>query len=111
MDFVPEIAFRNMPEISGLRRCIENRARQLGRRFWGIKSCRVTIELPYHHRYAGNIYNFQIEVCAPGGDLIVTRLPSADGSEANVYALFRDAFAEMDRKLRACACAPEGVAA
>ncbi|MGE5086363.1 MAG: hypothetical protein ACM3MG_08705, partial [Bacillota bacterium] len=70
-------------------------------------NCKISIDLPYHHRYPGNIYQFQIELIVPGHKVKVERNPSAEGASSDVFALIHEAFDEAARKLDACACARE----
>lgn len=94
----------NMPETKSIRRHIEKEVEQLDHKFEGIKNCHVTFDLPYHHRYPGNIYNFEIRVVIPEEEIIVTRGPSVNADETNIIVLIRDAFNELNRKLKNCAC-------
>ena len=111
MDLNLEVVFRNMPEMKSIRRHLEKEIQSLDDKFEGIESCKVAFELPYHHRYPGNIYDFNIEVVVPGNKVNVSRSPSADGANADVFSLIRDAFVELEQKLETCACAKEPVSA
>lgn len=105
MDCNLHVVFQNMPEMKSIRKHLEKQVRALDQKFDGIESCRVAVQLPYHHRYPGNVYDFRIGVIIPGTSVEVARSPSANGADANLFALIRDAFDEVEQKLDACACA------
>lgn len=98
--FYPRIVFKDISEVRSLRRLIEKRIKQLDDEFEGIQSCNILFECPYRHRYIGNVYSFKIEIEIPGKRITVTKSPSADGGEANIFALIRDAFEQVERDLR-----------
>jgi ribosome-associated translation inhibitor RaiA len=99
MDCDLQLVFKNMPETKAIRRHIEKEVKQLDEKFEGIGPCKVTFDLPFNHRYPGNIYNFEIELDIPNERLLVTRNPSIIANEGNVFALIRDAFNEIDHKI------------
>lgn len=107
MDCNLQVIFQNMPEKKSLRRYIEKKMEQLDQKFEGIEHCRVSIDLPHYHRYPSNIYDVQVEIDIPENMIKVARSPSADGASINVFAVIREIFNEVDRKLDACACAKE----
>jgi ribosome-associated translation inhibitor RaiA len=94
-----EVVFKNMPEVKSIKRHLEKEVEVLEKNFDGIESCRVYFDLPYHHRYPGNIYYFKIEVNVPGHELKVERCPSAEGSSSDIFALIHEAFDETLKKL------------
>lgn len=98
--FYPRIVFKDISEVTALRRLIDKRIKQLDEEFEGIQSCSILFECPYRHRYIGNLYNFKIEIEIPGRKIVVTKSPSADGGESNIFAVIRDAFDEVERDLR-----------
>lgn len=104
MDYDIKLNIQNRPDIKSVRRHIKNEIAQLDEQFEGIENCRVSLDLPYHHRYPGNIYNFEIEVFTPEEKIKVRREPSANAEEKNIYALIREAFDDVHHKLRNCAC-------
>lgn len=105
MDFNLEVIFQNMPEMKSIRRSLENEVEKLSQKFEGIENCKISVDLPYHHRYPGNIYQFEIELIVPGHKVKVERSPSAEGASSDIFSLIREAFDEASRKLDACACA------
>lgn len=102
-----DLCFQNMPEIKSIRRHVEREVDKLNKTFIGIEKCKVIIELPYHHRYPGNIYNLKIELTIPEDKLIVTRSPSVRGDESNLFNIIHEAFDEMYRMLLRLACVSE----
>lgn len=104
MDYDIQLDIKNIPKIKSVRRRIEKEIAYLNSRFEGIKNCHVTVDLPYHHRYPGNIYNFRIEVSTPDEKITITRGPSINAEEENIFTLIHEAFDEMNQKLRNCAC-------
>jgi ribosome-associated translation inhibitor RaiA len=105
MDFTFEVNFKNMPEIRAIRKHLEREIEKLDQNFEGIESCAVHFDLPYHHRYPGNIYHFEIVVNIPGHIVKVERHPSAEGSSSDIFVLIHQAFEETLRKLDTCASA------
>lgn len=104
MDFDLHLTFRNMPEDKSIRHFIENEVAKLDHRFQEIRSCKVNFDLPYHHRYPGNIYNFEIKVEIPQNVISVKRHPSASGEDANIFSLIHEAFDEISCSLQDCIC-------
>lgn len=105
MDFNLQVIFQNMPEMTSIRKYLEKKVEELDHKFEGIESCAINFGLPYRHRYPGNIYSFVIDVSIPGMKKIqVARYPSADGAEANVFSLIREAFDDLQRQLDSRAC-------
>ena len=107
LDCKLEMIFQNMPERKSIQRHLEKEVKELDDTFEGLEHCRVAVDLPYHHRYAGNLYDFQIEIVFPGNKIQVARKPSADGASSDVFAMMRDAFTEVKQKLDACATSRE----
>ena len=96
-----QIVFLHMAESKAIRRQIVNRAQQMNRGVSGIINCRVLLDLPYHHRYKGNLYHLNIEVLLQGKKtLSVVRKPSADGADSDIHATIRDAFNELSQKIK-----------
>ncbi len=99
MDCSLEVRCQNMPHLKSIRRHFEKEVAQLDQKYGGIESCQVVFGLPSHHRYPGNIYEFQIEIVTPGKILKVARHPSVDGAGSNVFKIIREAFHEIDDQL------------
>lgn len=108
MDCDFDVVFQNVPESGSIRRHLKKEIERLDQKFEGIQACNVVFSLPYHHRYPGNIYDFQIEMDVPGHKLKVERGPSADGSSSNIYTLIHDAFCQLERDLEGCVCVRNG---
>ena len=94
-----EIVFQKMPDLKSIRHHLQREVEQLDHKFDHIESCQISIGLPYHHRYPGNVYDFQIDVTAPGRQIKVNRNPSIDGASLNTFAMIRQAFNELEQKL------------
>jgi len=95
-----EVTFKNTPDMKSIRKHLEHEVNRLDKKFEGITTCKVSVDLPRQHRYPGNVYNFEIEVETPSHKEKVTRSPSIDGANSNTFAMIRDAFHEMEFKLK-----------
>ena len=65
-----------------------------------LSDCRVVIEVPHRHHHQGNIYQVQINLTVPGGELVVNRQPSAQQTHEDLHVAIRDAFESAERQLQ-----------
>jgi ribosome-associated translation inhibitor RaiA len=96
------INFKNIPDSKSLHKHLTKEVDRLDRQFAGLKSCQISLDLPYQHRYPGNLYNFEIDIETQESLQKVRRAPSMDGANSDTFAMFREAFHEMQSKLSSC---------
>ncbi len=112
-----QVTFRNMKEEAGLEQLVREEAAKLERFYDRITSCRVVVERP-QRAPSSKLYHVRIDVCLPGGELVVKHTPSLHASLQDVEVgksreeaeavlvhksperAIREAFHEMTRRLQ-----------
>ena len=65
-----------------------------------ITSCRVVLQATHRNHQKGKLYQVQIHMTVPGGNIVVGRDTSNDHSSKDVYAAIRDSFEASRRQLK-----------
>ncbi len=94
-----QITLKSIPHSDALEEAIHAKAAKLERYRSQITHCHVTIESPHRHGTKGSLYHVHIDVCTPGGELVVSRDPGRNHAHENVYVALRDAFNAVRRQL------------
>jgi ribosome-associated translation inhibitor RaiA len=94
-----EINFNHAPDQHAIRRLLKEKVDFLDHKFDGLHQCRVSVELPYKHRYLGSVYDVQLTMETQFSTDSVTRSPSIEGKQLTFAAVIRDAFNELEAKL------------
>ena len=89
-----QIKYEDLPESEALSTHIQQKADKLEQFFPRLISCIVTVGLPHRHSNQGEHYFVQIDVTAPGAEIISNRQNHED-----VYVALRDAFDAAKRIL------------
>jgi ribosomal subunit interface protein len=95
-----EIRFDNLDPSPAIETAVHDRAGKLEQFADHIVSCHVTIASPHKHHRQGRLYTVKVDVRLPGGELVVSREPSADHAHEDVYVALRDAFNATRRRLQ-----------
>ncbi|RJQ56872.1 MAG: ribosome-associated translation inhibitor RaiA [Nitrospiraceae bacterium] len=94
MEIPLQITSRDFELTEAMRSEILKKAEKLDKYYDRITRCRVIVESPHRHKQEGRLYNVQIFLTLPGGELIVKREPDED-----LYAAIRSSFDTARRKL------------
>lgn len=94
MEIPLQITSRDFEITDTLRAEIEEKAEKLNTYYDRITRCRVVIETPHRHKKEGKLYNVQIYMTLPGGEVVVKHEPHED-----IYVSIRDSFDAARRKL------------
>lgn len=89
-----QIKYESLPESEALSTHIQQKADKLEQFFPRLISCTVTVGLPHRHSNQGEHYFVQIDVTAPGTEVISNRQ-----SHEDVYVALRDSFDAAKRML------------
>jgi ribosome-associated translation inhibitor RaiA len=102
MDIPLELAFHNMAPSGGLTALVRQQVRRLERVSRHIIGCRVVIEMPHkRHRQGQNAPDVHVLLRVPGREIVVSRERTrGSGGATNAYAVLRDAFAQVQQRLR-----------
>jgi len=94
-----QITFRDLPSSPAIEANIRKKAARLERFSDHIMACRVMVEAPHQRHHQGKLYSVRVDVTVPGGELVVSRAPSAHHAHEDVYVAIRDAFDAAVRQL------------
>ena len=94
MEIPLQITSRDFELTEAMKAEITDKAGKLERYYDRIMRCRVIVESPHRHQQEGRLYNVQIYITVPGGELIVKREPNED-----LYVAIRSSFDTARRKL------------
>ena len=95
-----QIHFRDIPPSDAVEARIREKAEKLNEFYEHIMTCRVTVAAPHGHHHKGNLFQVNIDITVPNGELVVNRSPKDDHSHEDVYVAIRDAFNAARRKLQ-----------
>ena len=87
MQVTPKIAFRNVSQTPAIKRAIQDGIAELEEIEDRITNCRVMVELPHRRHRTGNPYHVRIDLNLPGAEILVSRPPSASGTDEAVVAI------------------------
>jgi len=97
-----QITFRNMDASEAVEARIREKAGKLDRFADEITACRVVVERPHKHANKGNLYQVQVDLSVPDGELVASSHASPEHREnEDVYVAVRDAFAAAQRRVEA----------
>ncbi len=94
MEIQLQITSRNIHLSDAIRSEIQKKAEKLDKFYDRIIRCRVVVESPHRHHHQGKLYNVNIDMTIPGGELVVKRKAHED-----LYVAIRDSFNAARRKL------------
>ncbi len=94
MEIGLQITARDIEVTDAIRTDIEEKAEKLDKYYDRIMRCRVVLESPKRHQHEGKLYNVNIYMTVPGGELMVKRELNKD-----LYVAVRDAFQAARRRL------------
>jgi len=95
-----EVRFHKLDRSEAVEAAVREAATKLERFANDIVSCRVTIEGPHKHHQQGNLFAVRIDVRYAGGEVVVSRDPSAHQAHEDVHVAIRDAFDAARRQLQ-----------
>jgi len=100
MPFPLQVSFRQMEGSSTIEALVHNKAARLEDYADHILSCRVVVTLAGKHQRAGQLYTVRIDLTVPGEEIVVSRGPNPEHTEAREIAVaIRDAFDAARRQL------------
>lgn len=94
MELPLQITSRDFELTDAIRSEILEKAEKLDKYYDRITRCRVVVESPHRHQQDGRLYNVQVYLKVPGGELVVKREPNED-----LYVAIRNSFDAAVRKL------------
>lgn len=94
MEIGLQITARDIEVTDAIRTDIEEKAEKLDKYYDRIMRCRVVLGSPKRHQNEGKLYNVNIYMTVPGGELMVKRELNKD-----LYVAVRDAFQAARRRL------------
>jgi cold shock CspA family protein len=71
-----QVTFRNVEPSEIVEEWIRAEAAKLETFYSKVMGCRVTVEMPHHHRRKGSLYHIRIDLTVPRGELVIKREPS-----------------------------------
>jgi ribosomal subunit interface protein len=95
-----EIHFHNLDRSPALEAAVREAAGKLEQFADSIMSCRVTVEGQSKRHQQGNLFAVHVDVRYAGGEVVVSREPSAHHAHEDVYVAVRDAFKAARRQLQ-----------
>jgi len=102
MPFPTLVTFKDMDSSPALEARIVELADKLERLHDGILKCEVLVEQPHRHHRHGRHFHVRVNVqlAAPGGEIVVSRDPGDDDAHDDAYVAVRDAFVTAKRQLQ-----------
>lgn len=94
-----QVTFRGIPRSEAVHAQVQKLAERLERFHGQVTRCHVTVELPHARHQHGNRFAVQVDLHVPGGDITVSRDPSADRAHEDLSVTIRDAFSAATRRL------------
>jgi ribosomal subunit interface protein len=94
MEIPLQITSRDFELTDAIKLEILDKAKKLDKYYDRITRCRVVVETPHRRHHEGKLYNVQIYITLPGGELVVKRAPHED-----LYVAVRNSFDAARRKL------------
>ena len=88
-----QIRSRHFPLSQWIETLIVEKVSKLDQIHHRLTSCRVLVETPQRRRHQGNLHHVQIDLTAPGAELV------ASGFDEDIDAAVRDAFGTAARRL------------
>lgn len=99
MELPLQITFRDIEPSTSIEANIREKALRLERFSDHIIACRVVVEMPHRRHHQGKLYHVRLDLTLPGGELVVSREPTAHHAHEDVYVAIRDAFDAAARQL------------
>jgi ribosome-associated translation inhibitor RaiA len=94
-----QITFRNMEVSPSIEARIRALTGRLERHCSRITSCRVIVESPHRHHHKGRHYRIQVDLRAPGREVVGGHDSARTREHEKVYLAIRDAFRATRRQL------------
>ena len=94
-----QISYHGVEASEALTALVRARADQLELRHQRIRSLRVHIDAPHHHRRHGNQYRVRVELALPGCDIVVGNDTPARAGDDDPYQAVRRAFDAVRRRM------------
>jgi len=70
------ITFRNMKQLTEIKKWIRDEAAKLDTFYSQVMGCRVAVEVPHRHHRKGSPYRIRIDLTVPRGEIVVKREPN-----------------------------------
>lgn len=100
MRSTPQITWQNLSPSEAIEANIRKHIAKLEKFTDRPIDCRVVIQVPHRHHHQGNIYQVQINLTVPGGELVVNRHPTEHQAHEDPYLAIQDAFESAERQLK-----------
>ncbi|MGF7213014.1 ribosomal subunit interface protein [Skermanella aerolata] len=94
-----EISFKNLDASPAIEARIREKAEKLDRFYPHVMRCHVTVEVPHRHHHQGRLYEVNVDVTVPKGELVVTREGHRNHAHEDIQVAIRDAFDAAVRRL------------
>jgi len=95
-----QITWQSVDQSDAVEAAIRAKADKLDQYYDRIMSCRVVVEAPHQHHHKGKLYQINIDVTVPGGEIVVKRNPDQHAAHEDIYVAIRDAFDAAKRQLQ-----------
>jgi cold shock CspA family protein/ribosome-associated translation inhibitor RaiA len=99
MQIPVDVTFRGFEPSEALNARIAEWMEKLDRVYSRIGRCEVLVETPHRHHRHGRHFHVRIRLTVPGGEIVASHDPGADGAHEDVYVALRDAFTAVRRQL------------
>ena len=99
MQIPVDITYKELGRSEALDRRIHEWVDKLERVYDRISRCEVLVETPHRRHRQGRTYHVRVRLTVPGGEIVASHDPGADGAHEDVYVALRDAFIAARRQL------------
>lgn len=99
MNIPVQITYRDFDHTDALDSFVRRHVERLEGIGGDITSCRIALESPHRHKSHGRHYRVRIDICVPGGTLLVDRSPDNRHQGEDAYSAIDDAFDHASRML------------
>jgi ribosomal subunit interface protein len=94
-----QITFRDIEPSDAVEARINERVKRLEKFASRATSLHVTVAAPHQSGHKGQMYQFTLELCLPGGDVVVRQGDSPNRAHEDIYVAMRDAFLALERQV------------
>jgi ribosomal subunit interface protein len=95
-----QITFRHIDHSDSLEQDIREHADRLDSYYPDIISCRVVFDASHKHKNKGNLYQVNVDVKVPGGEIVASSKSSLHQAHEDAYVAIRDAFEALYKQLK-----------